>query len=126
VTGKLAQVVSIASHEEVFGDDDDGVPEIGQHFEAATSDLKPPLNRLVRVGHAAHRQHLRLPLRGGKLLSKEIRGVLLHEDFGFEVEPCGEPEVLMRGTSKTITASMLASPIRIDARVEADIGACVV
>src|SRR5262249_19247196 len=66
------------------------------------------------------------PFRGRQLTSQQLGSVFLDEDFRLKIKAGGEAEILVRGPSKTVRAPMFASAIRIDAGVEADVGAIVV
>ena len=99
----------------------DRIAELGQHLQAAARDAEPALDRLVGIGHAAHHQHLRLPLLRVQLLAQQRRRVFLDQDLRLEVEPRGEAEVLVRGAREAVDAAVLAAAIRIDAGVEADV-----
>jgi hypothetical protein len=72
---------------------------------ATPRDLEPPLDRLIRVGHAAHDQHLGLPQPRRELLSQQLGRILLDEDLGFEVEARREVEVFVEGTSVAVVAN---------------------
>src|SRR5204862_1252902 len=97
----------------------------GEHFDAAARDAEPALDRLIRIGHAADRDRLRLPRLLVELFAQELRRVFLHQDLRLEVETGGEAEVLVGGARVTVDAAVLAAAIRIDAGVEADVGTVV-
>jgi hypothetical protein len=61
VCRQLPQNVNVARDEMIFGDENDRVAKIGQHFEALPRQLETSFQRLVAVGDAAHRNHARLP-----------------------------------------------------------------
>src|SRR5207248_2242945 len=75
-----------------------------------------------RIGYAADRDRLRLPVRREELLAQQLRRILLHHDLRLEVETGREAEVLVRRTGKAVRASVLAAAIRVDAVLEADVG----
>ena len=104
----------------------DRVAELGQHLQAPAGDLQPPLGGLVAVGDAAHRQRLRLPLRGGELLAEQLGGVLLDQDAALEVEPGREAQVLVERAGVAIDAPVLAPPVGIHRGVEPHVRAVVV
>ena len=87
---------------------------------------KAPFDRLIRIGDAADRDHLRLPSRRGQFTPQQCRRVLFHQDLRFEIESRREAEIFMIGPGKTINATVLASAIRIDAGIESDVGTVVV
>src|SRR5918998_3226130 len=104
---------------------DDRVSESREDFQAPARDPELPLHGLVGIGHPAHREHLRLPPRRGQLSAQELGRVLLDEHLALEIQPGREAEVLVRGTGVAVRAAMRASPVRVDAGVEADVGAVV-
>src|SRR5215204_71437 len=125
VAGELGEEVYVASDEVVLRDDGDRVPELREYLETAARDPEPPLDGLVGVGDAAHGEHLRLPARRRKLFSQQFGGAFFDQDLALEVQARREAEVLVGGTSVAVGASMIASAIGIDARVEADVRAVV-
>ena len=86
VGGEGLQVVRIARHQVIFGDDAHRVPQPSQHREAGPSDLQLLLNRLVTVGHAAAGEWGRSPTGFGKLLFQEFGGPFLDENLRFKVD----------------------------------------
>ena len=82
--------------------------------------------RLIAVGNPAYRYRLRDPFRRAKLFSQKLGGILFYENLCFEIKPRGEPQVFVRGPCVAVNASVLASPVGIDARVKGNIGTLVV
>src|SRR5207253_1065912 len=109
----------------VLGDDGDRVAKLGEHFKTAPRQLYAALDRLIAIGDAADAQNARLPARRGKLAAEQLRSVFLDEDLRLEVQAGGEAEVFMIGPRVAIDATVLAAAVRIDAGVEADVGAVV-
>jgi len=96
VRGQLAQQVQVAHHQGVLGDNRNRIAELGQHRQAAAGELQLPLNRLVAIGHTAHRQFLRFPLGGGEFPAQQLGRILLHHNPGLKIEPGGESEVFVK------------------------------
>ena len=46
-----------------LGNDRHRITKFGQHFETTARDTQLFLNRLIRIGHAAHHERLRFPTR---------------------------------------------------------------
>ena len=88
-------------------------------------EFQPPLDRLIAVGHAAHRDDLRLPLGRGEFLAQQLGRVFLDHDARLEIQAGGEAEILVRGPRVAVDAAVLAAAIRIDAELEADVRAVV-
>ena len=93
-----------------------------EHFEDAAHDLIAPLDRLIRIGIGADRDRLWRIIRRRQFALKEFGRVRLHEQFGFEIEAGGEPEIGMRGPRETINAAVLAAAVRIDRAIKRDVG----
>ena len=60
---ELDQKIDVARHETVLGNDRHRVAKFREHLEAPTRDSHLSFDRLVRVGHSAHDEDLRLPFR---------------------------------------------------------------
>ena len=87
---QLGQDVAVAGDECALGDDADGVAELGEHFQAPARELKPTLDRLIRIGHSAHREQPGLPGSARQLGPQQLRGARLDEDARLEIEPGGQ------------------------------------
>src|SRR5438874_7206841 len=61
---EFAQKIDVARNKMVLCDDRYGVPKVRKHFKATARDLQFSFDRLIRIGHAAQHQRLRLPARG--------------------------------------------------------------
>ena len=95
VPRELGEEIGVARDERRLGDRRHGIPELGEHLEAAPRDAEPALDRLVAVGVAGERDDLRLPAGSGEGLAQELGRVLLNHDPPLEVEPGAEAEVLV-------------------------------
>src|SRR6185436_14516496 len=78
------------------------------------------------IGDTADGDGLRLPSRRHQLFAEQFRRVFLHENSGLEIEAGREPEILVIWTCEAVNASVFASAVGIDARIEADVRAVVV
>jgi len=87
--------------------------------------LQASLHGLVRVGDAAHGQHLRFPVRGRQFSAEQLGRIFLNQDLRLEVESRGEAEIFVGGAGIAVDAAMLAPSVDVDAGVEADVGAFV-
>src|SRR5699024_12637802 len=67
-------------------------------------------------------QQLRFPGRPAQFRFQERRGVFLHEDDAFEIETGGQAEVLVARAGVTVAAAVLAAAVRVERRVERDVG----
>ena len=94
--------VGVARDQRRLGDHADRVPELGEDLEAAAREPQPALDRLVAVGVAGERHHLRLPARRAKRLAQQLGRVVLHHDAALEVEPGAEAEVLVGGAGVAV------------------------
>lgn len=65
------------------------------------------LNRLIRVGVGAQVDWRALVATPGQLLLKNIGGIGLGNQAGFEIEPGGEVPVGMTGPRITVDAAVL-------------------
>ena len=110
----------------VLRDDNHGIPELQQHFQAPARKFKPPLDRLIRIGHSTHGDDFRGPSRRRKLFAQQVGRVFLDHDFAFKVQPGGEAQVFMRWPGVTVDASVFTAAIRIDAGFEPDVWAVIV
>src|SRR5438067_1334276 len=122
---QFPEQVDVARYQPVLCDDRHWVSEFRQHFEATARDPQLSLDRLVRIGHAAHDKDLRFPFRRGEFLFEQFRRVLFHHDLALEIQPGRQPEIFMGGPRETIDAAMLATAVRIYARLEPDVRAVV-
>src|ERR1019366_10624095 len=95
-------------------------------FEAPAREPVPGLQRLVAIGDAAEDPLLPLPLRGVERLAEQLGGVLLDHDLAIEIGARAEAQVLVRRPCVAIRTGVKAAAVRVDAPVEADIGAVVV
>ncbi len=83
---QLRQQIQVTRHQIVLGHDCDRVPKFSQHFQAPTGQLEPPLDRLIGVRHAAHRNDLGFPFGRGQFFAQEFRGVLFDHDSGLKIQ----------------------------------------
>ena len=83
--------------------------------------LQFSLDRLIRIGHAAHHERLRLPSRRLQFGAQQLRRIGFHHDLAFEIEAGGKPEIFVGRPRITINAAVLAAAIRIQARFKANI-----
>ncbi len=84
-------------------------------------DLQAPLQRLIRIRVRAEHDRLAHVARPGELLLQHLRGVVLVEELGLEIETGGQAHVRVTRPRVTIDASVFASPVRVDRLLEADI-----
>src|SRR5919112_699159 len=56
---------------------------------------------------------------------QQLGGVLFNQDPALKIQPRREAEVFVVRAGEAVDAAMAASPVRVDARVEADVGAVV-
>ena len=101
------------------------VSELRQHFQAATSDLQPSFRGLIGIRDAADPQNLRPPARRRELRPQQLRRIFFDEDLRLEVQPRRESQVLVIGSRVAVDAAVLAPPVRVEAGVEANVGAAV-
>jgi len=92
-----------------------------QHFENAAHHLAFTLDRLIRIGVGADRNHLRLVFGGRQLFLKQRRRVGLYEQLRFEIQSGRKAEIGVGRPREAIDAAVLATAIGIDRTVEADI-----
>ncbi len=123
---QLTEIVDVARNELILRDQRHRIAELGQHREAAARDLQLPFHRLIWISDAADHDRLRLPRLLHQLLPQQLGRVLLHDDLRLEIEACGEAEVLVGGTGIAVDAAVLATAVRIETRIEADVGTVVV
>ena len=119
-------MINVPGHEIVFRDDGYRIAKFRQHFEAASCQFEFALDRLIAIGHATHGDDFRNPFRRTELTPQKNRRVLLHHDFGFEIQTGREAKVFVRGAGITIDTAVFAAAIRIDTGFETDIGTVVV
>ena len=86
---------------------------------------EPPLDGLIRVGDAAEGEHPRLPPRRHQLPPQELGHVVLDEDLGLEIQARRVAQELMGRPRIAINAAVFTAAVRIDADLEADVGAVV-
>lgn len=122
---KLLQQVYIPRDQKVLRNDTDRVSEFRKHFEAAAGESEFLLYRLVAVGGDAQGDGSRSPLLRGEFTPQEFGRVFFDHDPRLEIQPSRHAEIFVVGTGEAIYATMTASPVRVDARVEADIRASV-
>ena len=126
-TGRqLLQDVQVPRHQVVLGDDGHRVAEGRKHLQATAGKLQPALHRLIRVGHAAQGDDLRLPAGRCQLTAQQLRRPLLHQDPRFEIEAGGETQIFVSRARVAVDAAVLAPAVRIDAGIEAHVRAVVV
>jgi len=122
---ELLEEVDVAGDEVVFGDDGAGVAKVEEDLEAAAGELEFAFDGLVGIGDAADGDGLGLPGFFGEFFAEEVGGGLFDEDFGFEVEACGEAEIFVGGAGVAVDAAVGAAAIGVEAVREADVGAVV-
>ena len=120
--GHPRQNVDVAHNQRRLRHDADRVGGAIQHFENTAHDLVVALDRLIRIGIGADRDHARLVILRGKLLFQKLWRIGLGQQLRFEIEPRRQAEIGMGRPREAVHAAMLATPIRIDGAVEADIG----
>ena len=120
--GHARENVEIAQHQRRLGDDADRMAGAVEHFENAAHHLVAPLDRLIRVGIGADRDHLRLIAGRRQFLFQQIGCFRLHQQLGFEIEPGRQAEIGVGRPREAVDAAMLAAAIGIDRAVEADVG----
>src|SRR6476659_404098 len=101
------------------------IAKLCEHIEAAARDLQFSLHWLIRIGHTAQHERLRLPSPRLQFSSQQFRRIGFHHDFALEIEASRKPEILMSRSRVTIDATVLAPAIWIQARFKADIWTCV-
>ncbi len=89
--------VEVAADEVVLGDDARGVGEFSEDGEAAAGKLELAFDGLIAVGDAGEGDGVGLVAGVHEGGAEELGGVVLDEDFGFEVEAGGEAEVFVGG-----------------------------
>ena len=117
--------VEVALDERRLGDDADRVAILGADLEAAARQPIGRLERLVAVGDAGEDHELALPRPLVERLAQQLGRARLDDDLAIEVGARAEAEILVAGARIAVGARVLASAIRIDAVVEADVGAVV-
>ena len=123
--GELLQQVDVARHQRVLGDDADRLAALGRDFEAAARELELALGRLVAIGDAGEGDRLRPPARPGEPLAQQLRGAVLHQHLGLEIEAGAEAQVFVIRPGVAVAAAVGAAAVRIDAVAEADVRAVV-
>jgi hypothetical protein len=58
-------------------------------------------------------------------MPQQVRGIPLHHDFRFKVQPSGEAEILMERPGVTVGTAVFAPAVRIQAVSKANVGAVV-
>ena len=120
--GQLREHVQVARRQVVLGHDAHRVPEVQEDLKAAAGQPKPPLRGLIGIRDAGHAHHLGLPGRCRQRFPQQLRRVPLDQDLPLEVQPRGEPQLLVRGTGVAVDAPVLAAPIRVDRGLEGHVG----
>src|SRR6266498_5162693 len=110
---ELAEKIDISRDETVLCDDRHWVAKFCEHFETTACDAQLFLNRLVRIGHAAHHEHLRFPTRRLQFRAQQFRGIRFHDDFALKIEPGGKTEIFVSWSGITVNAAVLAAAIWI-------------
>ncbi|MEC9241960.1 MAG: hypothetical protein VYA48_04820, partial [Gemmatimonadota bacterium] len=72
-----------------------------------------------------HGDHLGLPRFLAEGAGEQLRGVLLDEDTGFEIEAGGESEVLVGGAGVAVDAAVFTTSVWIDAEAKTHVGTVV-
>ena len=114
--------IDVPGDQKVFRDNGDRIAELGEHFKTPARQLQFSLRGLVAIGHAAHGDDLRPPLWRRQFVAQELRRVLLHHDFGFEIQAGGKAQILVERPGVAVNTAMLATPVRIHARFKSDVG----
>ena len=118
---EVAQKIDVACNKTVLCDDRHRIAKSGQHFETAASNAQLSLDRLIRIGHAAQHQRLRLPPRRFQFTAQQLWRACFHHDLAFEIESGGKAEIFVRWSGVTIDAAMFAPSIRIQACLKPNI-----
>ena len=116
------QNVDVARHQRGLGDDADRMAGAVEHFQNAAHHLVFALDRLIRIGVGADRDHARRIIRRRDLALEQFRRVRLDEQLRLEIEPGREAHVRVGRAREAVDAAVLAAAIRIDRAVEADVG----
>src|SRR5689334_21938143 len=103
--------VDVSSDQQVLGNNDCGIPEVGKHFKATSRQFQPPLDGLVAISYSAQSNDLWLPFWRQKLLSQQLRRVFLHHNLRLKIQTGRKTEIFMEWTSVTIDAPVLATAI---------------
>src|ERR1700686_3089690 len=110
----LLKYLDVSKNEIGLSDDADFEPPIPrQFFKDRTRYFEPPLRRLVRVGSCTYRDVFTW-LDVVEFLSQQVRGMLLNEDFLFEVDAVSQLHKFVRVAGIAVFAGELAPAIRID------------
>ena len=125
VPGEIGQEVFVAGDKMVLGDDHDRVAVLGEHLQARSGQAQFSLGGLVAVGHAAQGHHARLPAAVFQFAAQQFGCVLLDHDLGLEILPGAVAQELVRGPGVTVDAAVLATTVRVERGVEADVRAVV-
>jgi hypothetical protein len=123
--GERPEEVEVPRDERVLRHDRDRVQELREDLDAPPRDLELPFEGLVGIRHAREGDDLGLPSRRRELLAKQLRGALLHQDLGLEVEAGGVAEVLVGRPRIAVGAAVFAPAIGVQARVEGNVRAVV-
>src|SRR5688500_4329556 len=92
-----------------------------QYLDDRTHDLPFAFYRLIGIGIGTDRYRRGLIAFPAELRSQQSRCVWRGEKLGFEVEPRREIVEGVGRAREAIDAAMLATPIRVDRTVEADV-----
>ena len=122
---EFAEQVDIARDQAILGNDSDRVAKPREHFQASSGNPQPPFDRLIRIGYAAHGDHLGIPFSRGELVVQQLRRVHFYHNSRFKIRARRKPKVFVRRTRVTINAAVFAAAIRIEARLKANVGTVV-
>src|SRR4029077_21151570 len=118
---ELAQNIDVARDEMVLCNDRHRIAKFCEHFEAAGRDLQFSLDRLIWISHTAQHERLRLPPWRFQLRTQQLRRIGFPHDFAFEIKTGRKPQILVSRSRVTIDATVLAPPIRVQARFKTNI-----
>ncbi len=113
--------IQVAQHQAAFGDQAERVPAFAEHLQNLPGDAPFALDRLVGVGGGADHQG-RTAIGGfAQCFPQHFGGVVLAEDLALEILPWGQVHIGMVGARETVDATMLTTPVRVQAGREMNI-----
>ncbi len=120
--GHVSQNIQITLDQCSFGHDCDGVVELLQDLKARPCNQAVFFNGLVWVSVCPDRERGDLVGLCRQFLAQNNAHVGARNKAGFEIQSCGQTQIGVAGSGKTIDAAMLAPSIRVDRTVKRQIG----
>lgn len=122
---QLSEQGQVTEDQRAFCDQDHRIAELAANLQAVTCDAIRGFHGLIAVGIPREGQQFASPACAGKSLAKQGGGVMLHDEFRFEVGAGAEPPVFVTRSGIAVGTTVKAAAVWVNAPTKIEVGALV-